>query len=359
MPASPYLPIFELTRAETVESIHYGAVVVVDAHGQLIASYGNPLTTTYLRSSAKPLQLIPFIEHNGAPNFNLTRREIALMCASHTGTDEHMAVLQGIHDKTDVSEGDLMCGVHPPFDIKTTKALRERDEQPTASRHNCSGKHTGMLAFAQMQGLPKKDYINPNHPIQVSILQAFAEMCDLPVERVAVGTDGCSAPIFAVPLFSAALAYARLCDPAAGKVTPPSRVQACHTITAAMTAHPDMVSGPGQFDTSLMQVAQGRLISKGGAEGYQGIGLLPGALGPGSPALGIALKIADGDLKSRARSATSIEILQQLGAFSKNEMDTLAKFGPTLPVHNWRKLVIGQARPCFKLNYNGEKRISS
>ena len=346
--------MFELTRAETVESIHNGATAVVNAHGQLIASYGNPIATTYLRSSAKPLQLIPFIENDGALYFNLNQREIALMCASHTGTDEHVAVLQGIQEKTGVSESDLMCGVHPPYDKQTAKAMRERGEQPTASRHNCSGKHTGMLAFAKMQGLPTEDYINPNHPIQDRILRTFAEMCSLPVEQVAVGTDGCSAPIFAVPLYNAALAYARLCDPVAANVSPDSRVQACQTITAAMTAYPDMVSGPGQFDTSLMRVTQNRLISKGGAEGYQGIGLLPEALGPGSPALGITLKISDGDLKSRARSATSIEILQQLGVFFNNELETLTKFGPMLPVHNWRKLVVGQARPRFKLNFNGE-----
>ncbi|MCK4901300.1 MAG: asparaginase, partial [Anaerolineales bacterium] len=76
MPPSTYLPIFELTRGETVESIHYGAVSVVNAHGQLVASFGNPQATTYLRSSAKPFQAIPFIEHNGKAQFNLSQREI-------------------------------------------------------------------------------------------------------------------------------------------------------------------------------------------------------------------------------------------------------------------------------------------
>ena len=352
MPPSTYLPIFELTRGETVESIHYGAVAVVNAHGQLVASFGNPQATTYLRSSAKPFQAIPFIENDGKAQFNLSQREIALMCASHAGTDEHVAVLNKIQDKANLSESDLMCGVHPPFDTATAKALQERGEQPTPNRHNCSGKHTGMLAFARMQDLPLKDYINPNHPIQRNILQTFAEMCELPLDQVAVGTDGCSAPIFAIPLYNAALAYARLCDPVAGNVKPKSRLQACRTISAAMTTHPVMVSGPGQFDTSLMEITQGRLLSKGGAEGYQGIGLLPGALGPDSPALGIALKIADGDPKARARSAVSIEVLRQLGALSRSELDALAKFGPTFPVRNWRKLVVGQARPCFKLKQN-------
>jgi L-asparaginase II len=41
MPASPYLPLFELTRGRIVESIHFGAIAVVDACGCLIAHYGN------------------------------------------------------------------------------------------------------------------------------------------------------------------------------------------------------------------------------------------------------------------------------------------------------------------------------
>ncbi len=353
MPDSAYLPVLELTRGRTVESIHSGAVAVVSAQGELVASFGDPQVTTYLRSSAKPFQALPFLEHNGRTHFNLTLQEIALMCASHAGTDEHVAVLQDIQEKAGLSESDLKCGVHPPFDPATARVLGERGEQPTPKRHNCSGKHTGMLAFAKMLDLTLGDYLNPDHPIQQEILGTFAEMCSLAPDQVALGTDGCSAPIFAIPLYNAALAYARLCDPMGGKVAPESRQQACHTISQAMTTHPIMVSGSGHFDTTMMEITQGRILSKGGAEGYQGIGLLPGALGPGSPALGIALKIADGDPKSRARSAISIEVLRQLGALSKDELQALARFGPGYPLYNWRKLEVGEARPCFELELNG------
>lgn len=348
MPASPYRPIFELTRGGIVESTHFGAFAAVDVHGQLIASYGNPHASTYLRSSAKPFQALPFLEHNGVARYSLSQREIALMCASHVGTDEHLAILNSIQEKAGLSENNLMCGVHPPFDTATARVLEERGEEPTPNRHNCSGKHTAMLAYAKMLGLPLKNYLDPDHPVQQDILHSFAEMSALAPDHIAVGTDGCSAPIFAIPLYNAALAYARLCDPGRGKVTPEPRRQACHAITRAMTTHPVMVSGSGRFDTSLMEITRGRIVSKGGAEGYQGLGLLPGALGNGSPALGIALKIADGDLKTRARSAVSIEILRQLGALSEDELDALADFGPVYPVFNWRKLEVGMARPCFE-----------
>jgi L-asparaginase II len=345
----PYQPIFELTRNGTVESTHYGAAAVVDAQGRLVASVGDPQAITFLRSSAKPIQALSFIENCGHTSFNLTGQEIALLCASHSGTDEHLSVLQGIQDKTGVTEDELLCGTHTPMDKSTAQALLRRGEKPTPNRHNCSGKHTGMLAYAQMLGVSKDDYINPQHPVQLRIRETFSQMCDLPLKQIIIGVDGCSAPIFAVPLYNAALAYARLSDPEAGSVEPAERIKACHRIGAAMTAHPVMVSGPGRFDTRLMDVCHRRLLAKGGAEGYQGIGLFHNALSPGSTGLGIAIKISDGDLKSRAKSAVSLELLDQLGALSSEEMDSLSEFGPILPIYNWRKLVVGQARPCFEL----------
>lgn len=355
MQKTQYSQIFELARGSTVESIHYGAIAVVDVYGKLVAWYGDPKTVTFLRSTAKPFQALPFIQHGGHDVYHLTPREIALICASHSGTDEHVAVVQGIQMKAGVSEADLLCGVHPSSHEPTAEAMRERKEQPTPNRHNCSGKHTGMLAYTRMLDLPEHleagslDYIDPQHPVQQEILHTFAEMCNLPIDQVAKGIDGCSAPNFAVPLRSAALAYARLCDPETGDVHPAERAAACQTITSAMMTNPDMVAGPGRFDTRLMEVGQSRIVAKGGAEGYQGVGLIPGALGPGSPAMGIALKISDGDLKSRARPAVTLEVLRQLGALSSSELGLLSEFGPTSPVHNWRKLVVGQARPSFEL----------
>lgn len=359
MDQSDFSPVFQVTRGETDESLHWGAVAVVDVHGRLVASYGNPKTVTFLRSTAKPFQALPLLSHGGQAAYNLTPREIALMAASHSGTDEHVSVAQAMQTKTGVAEADLLCGVHHPTHEATAEAMRERREAPTPNRHNCSGKHTGMLAFARLldevqdpdeDGLP---YIDPVHPIQQEILQAFAVMVGMPPERVALGTDGCSAPNFAVPLYNTALAYARLCDPDTGGVQPPERAAACRTITSAMIFNPDMVAGPGRFDTRLMEAGKGRLVAKGGAEGYQGVGLMPGALGPGSPAMGIAVKIADGDQKSRARPAVVLEVLRQLNALTQAELALLADFGPVYPVENWRQLKVGEARPVFELDFSG------
>lgn len=352
-----YLPIFELTRGEVVESIHHGAIAVVDVHGRLLAWYGNPDVVTYLRSTAKPFQALPLLERGGQEFYGLTDREVALMCASHSGTDEHLRVVMDIQQKVGVSEADLMCGVHTPGDTPTAEALRARNEQPTPNRHNCSGKHTGMLAFVQWGKRQAEytavdlPYIDPSHPIQQVIKRTLAGMCVYPEEQIAVGIDGCSAPNFALPLHNAALGYARLCDPEAGGVDPANRAAACHTIAAAMMSNPDMVGGPGKLDTCLMEITGGRMVAKGGAEGYQGIGLMPGALGPRSPSVGIAFKVADGDARGRIRPAVAIEILRQLGVLSRLELDLLSDYGPMFGVSNWRKLSVGLGRPIFTLSH--------
>jgi L-asparaginase II len=342
----PLPALIELTRGPLVESIHYGSIAVVDRAGRLLASYGDPQTLTYLRSSSKPVQVLPFVEAGGPARYGLTERELAILCASHSGTDEHVAVVRGIQAKVGLREEQLLCGSHPPYYRPTVEAMLLRGEAPTSIRHNCSGKHTGFLAYALMRDLDPSDYINPEHPIQQTILQAFAEMCGMDSDNVYLGVDGCSAPVFGVPLLNAALAFARLADPTD---LIPQRAAACRQITKAMMAHPDMVAGPERFDTLVMQIASGRLFAKAGAEGYQCIGLLPGALGPGSPALGIALKVADGDLGGRAVPLAATETLRQLGALTGEQIAQMPDFGPR-PVRNWRKIPVGEARPVFQLS---------
>jgi L-asparaginase II len=350
-----FQPIFELTRGRIVESTHYGAIAVVDSHGKLLASYGDPKTVAFLRSSAKPFQILPFIERGGVEHFGLTGMELALACASHEGSDEHVRVAESILAKAGLDESYLQCGSHLPGGGSVYKRLIRSGEAPTPKRNNCSGKHSAMLAYAKMRNLPLDTYLDFNHPVQQDILASFAEMCLLPPKQVELGIDGCSAPNFAVPLYNAALAFARLTDP---QDLPETRAKACREITSAMTAFPEMISGQGEFDCRLMQVSAGKIVCKRGAEGYQAIGLLPGAIGPDSPGIGITLKIMDGDLGqrrpdltaySRVRPAVTLEILKQLGALSAAQLQELGEFGPSKPVSNHRGIVVGESRPIFTL----------
>jgi L-asparaginase II len=348
-------PLFEVTRGNIVESVHYGSIAVVDSNGKLISSYGDPQAVAFLRSSAKPFQALPFVERGGVEYFGFTPRELSISCASHEGSDLHVQTVEGIQKKIGVEEGTLQCGVHMPGDVEAFKSLIINNKQPTPNQNNCSGKHTAMLAHARMRGFPVESYLDINHPIQQEILASFAEMCQLPVKEVELGTDGCSAPNFAVPLYRAALAMARLCDP---RELSNERASACRKITSAMTTYPEMISAFGEFDEQLMRAGQGQIVCKRGAEGYQIIGLLPNVLSADSPGIGIALKVSDGDASrtsldlihtTRVRPAITLEILHQLGALSSEQERSLASFGPVLPVKNHRGLITGQSRPSFEL----------
>ena len=349
------LPLFEVTRGNIVESVHYGSIAIVDSHRKLISSYGDPKMVAFLRSSAKPFQALPFVEHGGVENFGLTPRELSILCASHEGSELHVQTVEGIQKKVGIDESNLQCGIHMPSDAQALKSVILNNKRPTPNHNNCSGKHSGMLAYARLCGLALENYLDLEHPIQQDILAAFAEMCLLPVKEIMLGIDGCSAPNFAVPLYNAALAFARLCDP---RELPEARASACRKITSAMMSYPEMVSGYGEFDEQLMRTGEGKIVCKRGAEGYQIFGLLPGALGPDSPGVGIALKVSDGDASqmsldlahhNRVRPALTLEILRQLGALSSNQEQALASFGPERPVKNHQGLVTGRSRPLFEL----------
>lgn len=341
-----YQPVYALSRGGHAESLHFGALAIVTASGELLAAYGDAQLSTFLRSSAKPFQALPLVLAGGVEHYGFTARELALICASHSGTDEHVEVAQAIQNKAGIREDQLLCGVHPPLDKETAERLKQNDITFVPNRHNCSGKHSGMLAYAKLRGWDLENYIDPQHPMQQEIFAFFAEIASLPVEKLGIGIDGCSAPNWAAPLFNTALAYARLMDPSG---LPKSQQMACIQVSAAMIANPDMVGGPGRFDTALMQKAHGNILSKGGAEGYQAIGLRAGAMGSGSPATGIALKISDGDGRGWISHAVCLEILRQLGILSASQLEQLADLGPGRKITNWRGLGVGRGEPVFNL----------
>ncbi|MEL7625315.1 MAG: asparaginase [Anaerolineaceae bacterium] len=343
-----YEPLVELTRGGIVESIHFGALAAVDSDGKLLLSYGNPDLVTFPRSSMKPFQALPLVEHGGVEAFGLTDEELAIMCASHTGTDEHVRVLKSIHQKVGLQLSDLQCGVHWPIDKETTFQMRVRGEEPNSYRHNCSGKHSGMLTQAKLLGQSLSDYLSLDHQVQKNIREAVSSMCGMNPEELIPGVDGCSAPVYAMPLQSFALATARLVDPTKLEE---KRQLACRKITRAMTAYPNMVSGPGQLDTVLMEVMKGKLIAKGGAEGYQLIGIMPGAITEKSKGIGVALKIADGDPTRRATQRVVVELMKALGFRAEMESDTYASLNQPI-LRNYRGIEIGEVRLARPIQFS-------
>lgn len=337
---SGYEPLVELTRGGIVESIHLGALAAVDSDGILLAAFGNSDMVSFPRSSMKPFQALPLVENGGMEAFGLTDEELAIICASHAGTNEHVRVLKSIHQKVGLQLSDLQCGVHWPIDKETAFQMRLLGETPDSYRHNCSGKHSGMLTQAKLLEQSLDDYLTPVHLVQQNIRRAVSSMCGIHRDDMIFGVDGCSAPVYAMPLSSFAWAIARLVDPVN---LDEERQIACQRITSAMIAYPEMVAGPGQLDSVLMQVMRGKVIAKGGAEGYQLIGVMPGAIAENSKGIGIAFKIADGDPSRRATQRVVVEMLKALGFEAEMASEAFASFNQPI-LRNFRGIEIGNIR---------------
>jgi len=338
-------PLVEITRGSLVESLYRGYIAAVDAGGQIIAQLGDIEAHTWYRSAAKPFQAIPIITSGAADHFALTPKELAVITASHSGQDVHLEVVSSILNKIGLSETDLLCGAHAPYDESAAGQLTAKKGQPRQLHNNCSGKHSGMLAFAKFIGQPINDYINPQHPIQQEILRVLAQFSGVSTSEIAIAVDGCSAPVFGVSVLAMARSYARLVGSRQTNLAP-KLVVAAERVVEAMLTFPEMIGGSrGRLDTDLMKTAQGQIVSKVGAEGVQLLGIKPCQQYPNG--LGIAIKIEDGDIR-RARDPVVIESLRQLGMLSNDQVAELAAYSQK-PVFNHRKLEVGKVRTCFKL----------
>jgi L-asparaginase II len=189
-----------VSRGDATESVHYGSVAVVDAHGKLIFSAGDPEFMTTTRSALKPLQALPFVTGGGVEHFGFSIEQVALLCASHSGEPRHVEAVADMLKRIGCVPEQLLCGVHPPL------YYAAREEPPPAGakfstlHHNCSGKHSGMLAYCRQASLPVEAYVASDHPLQQAIRSAVEHLTGV-AERDMIGVvDGCSAPNYAVPL---------------------------------------------------------------------------------------------------------------------------------------------------------------
>ncbi|MFQ6553726.1 asparaginase [Aestuariibius insulae] len=321
--------LIEIWRGDRVESVHLGHIAICRPDGSLVESWGDPEATIYPRSSCKMLQAVPLLEEGVS---GLTTERLALACASHQGAAIHTERVAHWLSDLGLSEEALLCGPQDPADRAARTALIRSSGMPGQIHNNCSGKHAGFLALGQAMGAGP-DYIDPDHPVQRRILEAFEETTGETSPGFAI--DGCSAPNFATTVRGLARAMAVF---ASANAHSGARAKAQARLVEAMIAHPDLVAGEGRACTALMRAMRGVAV-KTGAEGVF-TAILP------KQKLGIALKITDG--ATRAAEAAITAMLIRLGVL--DQADPAALLYLDAPIRNRRDLVTGYIRAAKPLH---------
>ena len=318
-----------------MESIHHIAACAADARGRVLFEMGSIDVPVFLRSSAKPFIAAAAIRAGARERFGLEPHEVAVMAASHTGEDFHVAAVRSILQKIGLDENALQCGVHPPYNAAAAARLQRDGSEPTPPYNNCSGKHAGILALSILLGADPRSYLNLDNPAERAILEFCARVSDQDVSEFILAVDGCGMPVYATPLRNAAIAFARL---ATLDCLDDRDAAALLEVRDAMVAYPQFVSGTGEFDSELMRVARRSLACKSGAEGVHATASMRAELG-------LVVKVVDG--AARGRSPAVLALLHELAALQTNEMAELQAF--VRPIgYNRAGRAIGEVRAAAR-----------
>ncbi len=315
-------------RNGTVESVHRAHIAVVNPDGDLLYSSGDPEFHTYSRSCIKPFQMIP-VMIEAAERYGYTDEEIAMIAGSHSGEPEHLEHVRSIMSKSNITEDMLRCGPHPPFHKPSAKAL---DGEFKPIHNNCSAKHASVLGLCRLKGWPTDSYLEPTHPIQKEILEVLGNLTGN--GDIALGSDGCAIPNYAMPIREMAHLFAILGD-SRGK----PYADHIRRIGDSMLKNPYLVSGTDRFDNLMMGSLPGILITKGGASGIQ-----TASLGTDEGWLGVALKIEDG--LYTAVPPLLIHILEEMGFETTGKIRDLYR---RTPIKNTINEVVGSFVPMGKM----------
>lgn len=294
--ATAAVPLARVVRGDLVESVHGGHLVVLGPDGDVRLALGDPEVTVLARSSLKPLQAVGMLRAGA----DLDGPHLALACASHDGTPEHLRVVRETLLAAGLDEVQLDNTPDLPLDAEAAFAWRQDGHGPEPVAQNCSGKHAAMLAtcvaHADEPGWEPETYLDADHPVQVACRAAVEELTGVQTWHTTV--DGCGAPLFSTTLVGLARAFARIAvAPEREPGTPTARV------ATAMSAHPELVGGAARDVTRAMRAVPG-LVAKDGADGVYAAALPDGSA--------VAFKVVDGG--GRPRPAVLVAALRIAGA---------------------------------------------
>jgi len=326
----------EITRGTMVESRHRGMAVVVDGDGAEVMSLGEVETPVFPRSAVKSMQALSLVETGAANRYNLGDKELALICASHSGEPEHMRMAGDIVVRAGLTEADFECGCHWSSHQNVLIEQVRAGDKPNQLGNNCSGKHAGFLCLSRHVGVDHHGYVGYDHFIQSSVRDVMSELTGTAHGHDNCGVDGCSIPTYAAPLKNIAHGFARM---ASSTGLGPERAKAARRLMSACMAEPWYVGGTGRACTKLMQIAPGKIFAKIGAEGVY-CAAIP------EKGYGIAVKCEDGS--TRGAEMMIGAVLSKLFVDDQELSAKLADWSKKT-MKNWNGIEVGRIRPTGEL----------
>ena len=325
-------------RGSALESLHRGALAIVDGDGTLVTALGDVERPVFPRSACKVLQALPLVASGAADAFALTDEQLALSCASHGGEPAHVAAAAAMLAQAGLDAAALECGAHWPSADGALKALARSGGEPGALHNNCSGKHSGFVCVGCLMARAAghdaaafvRGYIRPDHPVMREVTAALAAATGADLTNAPVGTDGCSIPTYAIPLRQLAHGFARV---ATGVGLSADHGRAAQRLRQAVARAPFFVAGSNRFDTRVMQRLGERVFCKVGAEGVY-CAALP------DQGLGVAIKVDDGN-NSRACEVVMAAVIEALVRLDDDEHAFMRGFSEVALV-NWNGITVGR-----------------
>jgi len=353
MTAHPVL--VEVLRGGIVESMHRGALAIVDADGSVHSALGDIERPVFPRSAVKVLQALPLVASGAADALGLTDEELALACASHGGEPMHTRVAAAMLAKAGLDVQALECGTHWPYHDGSIKALAAAGATPSALNNNCSGKHAGFVCLgchlAGGRGAARdhvrdhvRDYVQPDHPVMREVGAALAATTGYDLEHTARGVDGCSIPTYAIPLRHLAHAFAKV---ATGNGLSAEHARAARRLRQAVARAPQMVAGSGRMDSRIAALLGERVFCKVGAEGVY-CAALP------ERGLGIAIKMDDGN-NARACEVVMAALIEAFVALDERTEAPVLRQLSDAPLVNWNGIEVGRLRAVPALRQLGRR----
>ena len=317
------IKMVEVTRSDCIESIHYGAAVLINSDGKILKEWGNSNLLIYPRSALKPIQSLNLYKEGVAEAMNLSDDLIALTTASHHAENIHQKMINNWLKKINLKEKHLSCGPSWPWNIKDQFKAHEKYKVKRKIFHNCSGKHCGHLAVSKYRNLPIKNYQHKDHLIQKELIILIEDLSKYKIKNI--GIDGCTLPNPLIPLKKFALAAAQLAD---------YKKLGEHSVIAkrifdSCVKFSEITGGSKSINSILTKLSKGKVFVKNGAEGVF-VAIIP------EKKSALVVKIIDGT--RRAAEVAIAGLLSDLKIINNDKIEKIKK----RPIKNSTGQIIGR-----------------